>query len=59
MTREETLKVLANADRNRDVMQAFAEGKTVEYEIEPGRWVNAGNLLDWTEDPDKYRIQTN
>ena len=49
MTREEVKKLLP-------IMQAFAEGKAVEYLNDEKGWIECGNPSFW-EDPKHYRIK--
>lgn len=50
MTREQAKAILP-------IMQAFAEGKAVEYLNDEKRWVECGNLSFW-DDPKYYRIKS-
>ena len=51
MTREDARKMLP-------IMQAFAEGKEIEY-CEFGTWVESVNLgFIFPNDPNKYRIKS-
>ena len=50
MTREEIKELLP-------IMQAFAEGKKIQFRCKTGEWLNILNKFDFTLSPDDYRIK--
>ena len=39
------------------IMQAFAEGKKIQFRCKTGEWLNVLNKFDFTLSPDDYRIK--
>ena len=50
MTREEAKELLP-------IIQAFAEGKIIQFRCKTGEWLNILNEFDFTLSPDDYRIK--
>ena len=50
MTREEVKELLP-------IIQAFAEGKKIQFRCKTGEWLNILNKFDFTLSPDDYRIK--
>ena len=50
MTREEAKELLP-------IIQAFAEGKKIQFRCKTGEWLNILNKFDFTLSPDDYRIK--
>ena len=50
MTREEIKELLP-------IMQAFAEGKKIQFRCKTGEWLNILSEFDFTLSPDDYRIK--
>ena len=50
MTREEAKELLP-------IIQAFAEGKTLQYHSKENGWIDWINFVNFNEPPSKYRIK--
>ena len=50
MTREEVKELLP-------IIQAFAEGKAIQFRCKTGEWLNILSEFDFTLSPDDYRIK--
>ena len=50
MTREEAKELLP-------IIQAFAEGKKIQFRCKTGEWLNILSEFDFTLSPDDYRIK--
>ena len=50
MTREEVKELLP-------IIQAFAEGKKIQFRCKTGEWLNILSEFDFTLSPDDYRIK--
>ena len=50
MTREDAKKLVP-------IMQAYAEGKTIQYQTGDGMWMNMSNVVAFSDIADHYRVK--
>ena len=63
MNREEAKKFVDNADmlrrqlNNLDILQEYAEGKTIQFKLYDGTWEDMDDTWFFDANPDKYRVK--